>query len=138
MAHQVEEVIEPLTRIVLCPLVQLRLDLEYPGPRLSEVGAWSVPIQGRRFSCLEEVLITGPLRHVAGFPDLRLLRDLRHVARASGDVDPARSASTEDGRVSDASHVHHVPPVGVVPSFAPAALSPAHRSSAGDLRMPIL
>ena len=87
---------------------------------------------------LEEVLITGPLRHVAGFPDLRLLRDLRHVARASGDVDPARSASTEDGRVSDASHVHHVPPVGVVPSFAPAALSPAHRSSAGDLRMPIL
>ena len=86
----------------------------------------------------EEVLITGPLRHVAGFPDLGLLRDLRHVAHASGDVDPARSASTDDGRMSDASHVHHVPLVGVVSSFAPAASSPAHRSSAGDLRAPIL
>jgi len=41
----------------------------------------------------DEALITGPLRHVAGFPDLRLLRDLRHVAHASGDVAPARSAS---------------------------------------------
>src|SRR5579864_5779395 len=69
----------------------------------------------------EDLLVTGPLRHVAGFPDRRLLRDLRHVAQTSGDVDPAASASTEYGRLRDASHVHHVPLVGVVPSYAPAA-----------------
>ena len=42
----------------------------------------------------EKVLITGPLRHVVGFPDRQLLRDLRHVDQASDDVDPARPAST--------------------------------------------
>src|SRR5882672_5746553 len=41
----------------------------------------------------EEVLITGPLRHVVGFPDRQLLRDLRHVDQASDDVAPARPAS---------------------------------------------
>ena len=81
----------------------------------------------------EEAPITGPLRHVAGFPDRKLLRDLRHVAQTSGDVDPARSASAGDGRLRDASHVHHVPLVGVVPSFAPAASPSAHRSSADSL-----
>ncbi len=46
VAHEVEEVVEPLRWIVLCPLVQLRLDLKYPGTRLNEASVWSIPIQG--------------------------------------------------------------------------------------------
>ena len=52
VTHEVEEVIEPLVRIRGCPLVQLRLDVEYPGPRLDEVGTQSVAIQRGIFSRL--------------------------------------------------------------------------------------
>jgi hypothetical protein len=50
VAHKIEEVVEPLTWFVLCPLVQLHLDVEYPGTGLNEVHVWRVPIQGRPFS----------------------------------------------------------------------------------------
>jgi len=66
---------------------------------------------------------------VAGFPDLRLLRDLRHVRRHPAALALPTLGPTEPERLANASRVHRVPLGGLVPSFAPAAMSRAQRSS---------
>ena len=78
VTDEVVEVIEPTIGIVGSPLVQLGLDLQYPRPGLIGVGHGASVFTGDllTFQSLYCELAV-PLRHVAGFPDLGLLRGLR-------------------------------------------------------------
>ena len=69
--------------------MRLALDVEYPllrhsGARERRAGVHRRP--SRMQSCR---VLTGPLRHVAGSPDLRPLRVLRHAPAATADGAPA-------------------------------------------------
>lgn len=66
------------------------------------------------------------LRHVAGFPDLRLLRGLRPSPKLSADHRPARMRSTTSHERAASGWFPRSPhdrSTGVVPSFSPAAFA---------------
>ena len=108
---EVEQIIEPTARIGRRPLVQLRLHPKYPQPGLDRG-----PATVRRYSPAISVPAVprmlnhaGPLRHVAGFPDLGLLRVLRPTPAASAGDGPSRrppAGCAGDGDRRDGSHVH--------------------------------
>jgi hypothetical protein len=108
--------------------MQFRLDVKYPGPGLIEVRFRSVPIQGRSFFCPR-----GSAGHWSPSPCGRLSRPRTNTgppSRRSG-IGRRRSCPSCSHRgwaLRDASHVHRVPLMGVVPSFAPAAWLPGQRS----------
>jgi len=82
--------------------------------------------------------LAGSLRHVAGFPDLGLLRTLRPVLGPSADDVLCRFRPGWSGgrRHEDGSHVHHRPVDGIGASFSPAGLAsaiPQHVTVAPDV-----
>ena len=88
---EVEQVIEATARIGRRPVVQLRLHREYPRLGLDRGRATarrcSPATSSRQRRCCEHA---GPLRHVAGFPGLGLLRVLRPIPAASAGDGPSR------------------------------------------------
>ena len=70
----------------------------------------------------------GPLRHVAGFPGLGLLRVLRPTPAASADDGPSRPPRLAAGRGGDhrdGSHVHSEPFDGIGAQLCPCSLATA-------------
>src|SRR5215216_5236913 len=98
VADEVVEVVEPPLLIVFCPLVQLALDPEYPrlgrfrpGPRRGAIQRRPPRLPGE---CCKSA---ASLRHVAGFPDLGLLRRLRPTQGPTADSEPARTRRAAPG-----------------------------------------
>ena len=88
-ADQVPQIAEPALGIVRCPHVQLALVVEYPLLRLIDAGQRRAGVHRRPPPIQPCRVLTGPLRHVAGFPDLGLIRVLRHAPAATADGAPA-------------------------------------------------
>ena len=89
VADQVPQIAEPALGIVRCPHVQLALVVEYPLLRLIDAGQRRAGVHRRPPPIQPCRVLTGPLRHVAGFPDLGLVRVLRHAPAATADGAPA-------------------------------------------------
>ena len=96
---EVEQVIEPTTRIGGRPLVQLRLHPQYPRPASSRLGH-GAPVFTGDLLAFQSVgcELAAPLRHVAGFPGLGLLRRLRPTPAASADDGPCPPPTWLAGR----------------------------------------
>ena len=98
VVHEVEQVVEPATRISRRPTVKLGLHLRYPPPRthrhrVDEVALGrrrhhSVP-RFRHYSLQSLLETTAVLRHVTGSPGLGLLRRLRPAPDRSADGVPS-------------------------------------------------
>ena len=112
VGDKIEQIIEPATAVVGRPLVQLGLDLQYPALGRIQLGfAGRIAGIHRRppdipvtFGCE----LAGPLRHVAGSPDLGLLRALR-PSRTVGRrwaCPPPPWLGGRRGRSRNGSHVH--------------------------------
>ena len=119
VTDEVVEVVEPPLPIVFCPLVQLALDPEYPRlgrfrPRPRRGAIQRRPPRLPDGCCKS----AASLRHVAGFPDLGLLRRLRPTPGPTADSEPARHRAGGPRMVptfiADRS-------TGAAPSFSPAA-----------------
>ena len=80
--------------------------------------------------------LAGSLRHVAGFPDLGLLRTLRPALSASADDVPCRCRPgwPAGWRREDGSHVHHRPVDGIGAQLFPCR--PVHGYPAARHRGP--
>src|SRR5437868_4811799 len=114
ITDEVEQIIEPVMRIITSPLVQLGLDLQYP-----PLG----PIQGRLARCVgihprppgipaSSLLTCWPPSPCARLSRARTTtRPPPHPARSADDVPipPARMASRPRGTVRDDSRVHCEP-----------------------------
>ncbi len=91
IAHEVVEVTEPTVGGVGSPLVQLGLDSQYPQPGHFGSGHGASVFTGDLLACQSRHCgLAVPLRHVAGFPDLGLLRGLRPTLGPTADDEPAR------------------------------------------------
>jgi hypothetical protein len=82
---------EPALGISRCPLVQLALEVKYPLPRHQRLRERSAHVHRRPPPVQSCCVLTGPLRHVPGFPRPGLLRVLRHAPTATADGAPAPS-----------------------------------------------
>jgi len=102
--HEIEQVVEPATRIGHRPTVKLGLHLRYP-PTRTHRHITGVAVVGRgvtvrwrifRHYSLQSLLdTTAVLRHVTGSPGLGLLRRLRPIPDRSADGVPSPKATLD-------------------------------------------
>ena len=98
VTDEVVEVAEPPLLIVFRPLVQLALDPEYPRVGRFRPEPRRGAIQRRPPRLPDECCKSAAsLRHVAGFPDLGLLRRLRPGPGPTADSEPARTGRAAPG-----------------------------------------
>ena len=116
---------EPALGIRRCPLVQLALEVKYPPLSHIELGERRARVHRRPPSVQPCRVLTGPLRHVPGFPRLGLLRVLRHVPTATADGAPAPSPKGLAGTAGTLPTFTIDRSAGSAPSSTPGASSRA-------------
>ena len=101
IGHEIEQIVEPTITIINSPTVQLRLDPQYPRPRLPDAPPRQCSPTTSRPSSPSTANLLPSFAMCRAFPRLGLMRRLRPAPALPADDVPARPSRTGSARGSE-------------------------------------